>query len=300
MYCEKCDYLSRDNYDWNRHILTRKHKMDNKDNKRITKKVGYHCMVCGRTYKFKSGLSKHKKKCHPTSLEEDTEIEKVKTPSTYVDPEKENLKKEVRELRFIMQEMIKAQNETNKNFHKTLDNVIGKVGNTNNYNNKMSINIYLNEKCKNAMNLTEFVDTLKISLDDLMYTKDHGYVKGISNIFVKQLQDMEPTARPIHCSDKKRLQFYVKDSDKWDKDTSHTKINKTIEDVTIKQIKQIKEWEKEHPNYLQNEKEMKQWHTMIQNAMGGCDDDDRVKNQDSIKKELGISLEMKKDTLDIK
>ena len=74
---------------------------------------------------------------------------------------------------------------------------------------------------------------------------------------------MEPTARPIHCSDKKRLQFYVKDSDNGIK-ISHTKINKTIEDVTIKQIKQIKEWEKEHPNYLQNEKEMKQWHTMIQ------------------------------------
>ena len=132
------------------------------------------------------------------------------------DEEKESLKNEVKELRQMMEKMIQAQSETNKCFHKTLDNMIGKVGN-NTYNNKMSINVYLNEYCKDAMNLTDFVDKLKVSLEDLMYTKDHGYVKGISNIFVKQLQDMKPTERPIHCSDKKRLQFYVKNENKWEK-----------------------------------------------------------------------------------
>ena len=311
IYCKKCDYTSRDKYDWKRHVSTRKHKMDNLDNLLDNKKVGYHCMVCGRTYVYASGLSKHKKKCRtssdvvtsekafvkpsPTNVDENIEKQpKNKKIGQYHDAEKESLKKEVKELRQMMEKMIEAQSETNKCFHKTLDNMIGKVGN-NTYNNKMSINVYLNEYCKDAMNLTDFVDKLKISLEDLMYTKDHGYVKGISNIFVKQLQDMKPTERPIHCSDRKRLQFYVKDENKWGKDKVHIKIDKSIDDITIKQIKQIKLWEEEHPNYLQNEKLLEQWHTMIQHAMGGGGENSRVKNKDSIKKNLGIKFEVKKE-----
>jgi len=311
IYCKKCDYTSRDKYDWKRHVSTRKHKMDNLDNLLDNKKVGYHCMVCGRTYVYASGLSKHKKKCRtssdvvtsekafvkpsPTNVDENIEKQpKNKKIGRYHDAEKESLKNEVKELRQMMEKMIEAQSETNKCFHKTLDNMIGKVGN-NTYNNKMSINVYLNEYCKDAMNLTDFVDKLKISLEDLMYTKDHGYVKGISNIFVKQLQDMKPTERPIHCSDRKRLQFYVKDENKWGKDKVHIKIDKSIDDITIKQIKQIKLWEEEHPNYLQNEKLLEQWHTMIQHAMGGGGENSRVKNKDSIKKNLGIKFEVKKE-----
>ena len=294
-YCKTCDYYARDNYDWVRHLSTRKHKMDNMDNKmdnmdnKKTQKAvtlkSFNCNFCSKKYKFKSGLCKHIKKNHSNI--------KTTTHSNSVDKEKESLKEEVKELRTVMLEMMKVQSETNKQFQTTINRVIDEAGNTtNNFNNKMSINIYLNEKCKNAMNLTDFVDQLNISLDDLMYTKNHGYVKGISNIFVKQLQDMKPTERPIHCSDRKRLQFYVKDEDKWEKD--NCKINKSIEDITILQIKQIKKWEAEHPNYLKDEKLMNQWHTMIQNAMGGSDEDDREKNKDFIKKELGI-LEVKKD-----
>jgi hypothetical protein len=308
-YCKNCDYHARDNYDWCRHLSTRKHKMDNMDKTNINKKVviknPYHCVLCNKTYKFKSGLCKHNKKNHPHIYESNTSQSntlesnnKGKKPPTIIPPvdvEKESLKEEVKELRQIMQQMVKVQNETNKNFHKTLDKVIDKAGVNNTYNNKMSINIFLNQKCKNAMNLTDFVDQLQVSLEDLIYTKNHGYVKGISNIFVKQLQDMKPTERPIHCSDRKRLQFYVKDEDTWKKDNIHSKIDKSIEDITILQIKQIKQWEKEHPDYLTNETLLKQWHTMLQNAMGGGDNEIRVKNKDSIKKELGISVEVKKE-----
>ena len=83
----------------------------------------------------------------------------------------------------------------------------------NNNNNTISINVFLNEQCKNAMNLTDFMDKVKISLEDLAYSKNNGYVKGVTNIFAKQLKDLKPTERPIHCSDTKRLQFYVKDED---------------------------------------------------------------------------------------
>jgi len=157
-------------------------------------------------------------------------------------------------------------------------------------NKKMTINVFLNQECKNAMNLTDFVENVKVSLEDLNYTKEHGYIKGISNIFVKHLQDLDPKERPIHCSDKKRLQFYVKEENKWEKDKSNAKIDKTIEDITIKQIKRIKEWEKKHPDYLKNDKLLQEWHKMIQQITGNGG---AAQEKEQIKKSLGNTIEIK-------
>ena len=153
-------------------------------------------------------------------------------------------------------------------------------------NNKMSINIYLNEYCKDAMNLTDFLNTINISLDDLLYTKNHGYVKGIGKIFEKQLLDLKPTQRPIHCSDKKRMHFYVKDENTWEKDNDHNKIDKSIQCITMKQIKKIKEWEFKNPHYLTNEKLLMEWHIMVRAIMGGSQDGELYKNKLKIKKNL--------------
>lgn len=294
-YCEKCDFLSGNKKDYNRHILTRKHIMDNKDKVRITKKTQHQCMLCSKRYKYASGLSKHKKKCNAILKKENIMNISLKNKKI-VDPEKESLKEEVAELKKMMKQMLKSQANQNTNLE-TLKDVIPNGGNT--YNNKMSINIYLNEKCKDAMNLTDFVQNVKVSLEDILYTKNHGFVKGINNIFVKQLQDMEPTQRPIHCSDKKRMQFYVKDSDKWEKDNSHEKIDKSIDQITFKQIKLIKLWEKEHPNYLENDTLLKEWQTMIRNMTGNSNIND-IKDKSSIKRELSSTLEFKNELIDKK
>ena len=302
-YCEKCDFTSKNKNDFRRHLSTTKHKMDNAPISRITKKTPYACMLCGKIYKYASGLSKHKKKCQLPSDEEgavDTIIEIEPTPvvNEKIDLEKESLKQEVSELKNMMKQILNNQVQSTSNFE-TLKDVIPKIGNT--YNNRMSINIYLNEKCKDAMNLTDFVENVKVSLEDLLYTKNHGFVKGISNIFAKQLQDMEPTQRPIHCSDKKRLQFYVKDADKWEKDKSHEKIDKTIDEITYKQIKQVKLWEKEHPNYLENDKLLMEWQTMIRNMTGGIVSEEGLeKDKSSIKRELGVTVEVKNELIDKK
>ena len=178
-------------------------------------------------------------------------------------------------------------------YAKYLKEVVPTLGNTTN-NNTMNINIYLNEHCKNAMNLTDFVENVKVSLEDLLYTKNHGYVKGISNIFVKQLKDMEPTQRPIHCSDKKRLQFYVKDDNKWEKDNSNEKIDKSIDKITKKQILAIKLWEKEHPNYLEDEKLTRIWSKMIKNMGTGVSENVTAeKEKTNIKKEVGMTVQLK-------
>ena len=143
------------------------------------------------------------------------------------------------------------------------------------------------------MNLTDFVDNIKVSLEDLEYTNQHGYVKGISNIFARHLTDMKVTERPIHCSDKKRLQFYVKDSDKWEKDKSNVKIDKTIQKITKKQILKIKEWEQQNPDYLDKGELTQEWHKMIFNMTGGEKDSERSKNTIHIKKNISENVVVK-------
>jgi len=298
-YCQKCDYKCSKKSHWDQHILTRKHKMDNKDNNRITKIVGYVCPVCSKQYKYASGLSKHKRRCHASKEEEQSKKMVIEITPTQVDSLEKDLenitfKNDVDELRLIMKKLLVQNNQTNEKID-TLKNIVPKIGDT--YNNKLSINIYLNEKCKDAMNLTDFVDNINVTLEDLDYTKNHGFVKGISNIFVKQLQDMEPTQRPIHCSDTKRLQFYIKDENKWNRDQKHNKINSTIENVAMLQIKKIKQWEKEHPNYLNNEAQLMEWHSLVHAMMGGDTEEERIKYSSSIKKQLSNTVDMKNELI---
>ena len=127
----------------------------------------------------------------------------------------------------------------------------------------MTINVFLNEECKNAMNLTDFVDQFHVSLEDLHYTRDNGFAQGITNIFTKQLKDMDPTTRPIHCSDSKRLQFYVKDENEWVKDTDGEKLNSTINKIKIKQANSLTEWELDHPDFIKDTKLTDEWCSMM-------------------------------------
>ena len=259
-YCKKCDYSSNRESQWRRHLSTTKHKMDNMDNTLDNSKSTKRCFecACGKVYKYNSGLSKHKKKC-PLIMK--NEVVPVVTENTTTTSSKTGLSVEV---------LNKLVEQNNTLMEKVIE--LSKDRQVINYQNcgnkKMTINVFLNQECKNAMNLTDFVENVKVSLEDLNYTKEHGYIKGISNIFVKHLKDLDPKERPIHCSDKKRMQFYVKEENKWEKDKANAKIDKTIEDITVKQIKRIKEWEKKHPDYLQNDKLLQEWHRMIQQITG--------------------------------
>ena len=284
-YCEKCDFSSNNKKDFNRHLSTTKHKMDNMDNtvdKLKNPNRSFEC-ICGKKYKYNSGLSKHKKKCTPCLKSEIiTNIEETTTSSSKdTNVSVEIFSKLVEQNNTLMEKMIELSKDRQV------------INYQNCGNKKMTINVFLNQECKNAMNLTDFVENVKVSLEDLKYTKEHGYIKGISNIFVKHLQDLDPKERPIHCSDKKRLQFYVREENKWEKDKTNAKIDKTIEDITIKQIKRIKEWEKQHPDYLQNEKLLQEWHRMIQQITGSGNDDERERNKEQIKKSLGNTIEIK-------
>jgi hypothetical protein len=183
----------------------------------------------------------------------------------------------------------KAILEENKELRSEIKNL--KIGNniTNN-NQQYSINLFLNEKCKNAMNLEDFVERIKFTLEDLEFTKDNGYAKGISNIFIKNLNDMDITERPIHCSDQKRMQFYIKNDNSWSKDTSNKKLDNSIEKISKKQIKSIKEWVMVNPNYMDSEAKMNEYFELIKNITQPNDD----KNLRTIKKKVGENVKLEK------
>ena len=151
----------------------------------------------------------------------------------------------------------------------------------------MTINLFLNEECKNAMNLTDFLNQLHLTLDDLLFTKNNGYSKGIANIFMRHLSDMPANSRPIHCSDKKRLQFYVKDENKWEKDETNRKIDRSINDITQKQVQQLKAWEQEHPSWSESDELTATYIELVKQVMGGMCQEDKQHNLELIKRELG-------------
>ena len=289
-YCEKRDFSSNNKKDFYRHLSTTKHKMDNMDNMldNIKNPTPFFVCECGKKYKFRSGLSKHRKKCLEYSRDNKfKKITKIQTVCNDDEFESTNsvtaqmFNKVLQQNNVLMEKLVELSKEK-------------KVINYQNCNNKkMTINVFLNEQCKDAMNLTDFVENVRVSLQDLDYTKENGYIDGISNIFVKHLKDMKPTERPIHCSDKKRLQFYVKDSNVWEKDKCHEKIDKSIQDITIKQIKQIKQWEKLNPGYLENECLLSEWHSMVKEMMGGGEQVECIKNYEQIKKSLSSTTEIK-------
>jgi hypothetical protein len=283
--CEKCHFTSRNKKDFFRHLSTTKHKMDNLDNwvdKSKNPRPHYVC-VCGKKYKYQSGLCKHKKKCSQVICDDN---EKKNESLPYICSENN----------IVTVNMLNDILQQNKALCENLIELSKEkkyISYQNCNNKKMTINVFLNEECKDAMNLTDFVENVKVSLEDLNYTKENGYIDGISNIFVKHLKDMPATSRPIHCSDKKRCHFYVKESNVWEKDKTHEKINKSIQDITFKQIKKIKEWEDENPNYLTNELLREEWQMMIMRMMGGKEKGECKKNIDQIKRSLCTTTELK-------
>tara|TARA_A100001011_G_C14199723_1_gene795111 strand:- start:418 stop:1203 length:786 start_codon:yes stop_codon:yes gene_type:complete len=169
-----------------------------------------------------------------------------------------------------------ALNESQRLLKQSIEqnnNMIPRIGNNN--NNKISINVILNEKCPDAMNLENFVKKMQVSIEDVMYTRTHGYVKGISNIMVKHLKDMPAKERPIHCSDQNNLQFYIKDENTWAKDDKNTKINKSINVIQRKQIQKIKDWTDKHPNYVEDDNLYVEYQQMVQSSMSLNVDDNK-------------------------
>jgi hypothetical protein len=316
--CNICDYKCRHKRDFNRHLTTRKHiKRVKEETPKITI---FKCENCDKTYKHRRGLWSHKKKgkCASSKCPQSPQncpqspqsgMSKMKCPESEMS---ENLSENLSNENIVIKLVEKFEKTIEKKDDQifTLMNMLAKNGSGNNnstntnkshnvnslntQNNNLTVNVYLNEHCKDAMNIKDFVEKVKVSLDDLQYTTDNGFAEGISNIFMKQLNDMKPTERPIHCTDAKRCKFYVKDENNdWKKDAENKKIDKSISDITLKQIKMLKVWEDAHRYWNSNTILSMRRQEIICKIMGGRDMEDQAKNRKKIKQLIGETIKLK-------
>ena len=189
---------------------------------------------CSRTYKYKQSYYRHKKKCN---IDNNTNviIEDNADNSTILNLISQN--KELMNLLVIQNQEHKEETreliKQNQEMQKTIQNIVPKIGN-NTTNNNFNLNVFLNEDCKDALNFSEFIDTMKISFEDLENQAENGYIKGISKLFIENLQELGTHKRPIHCTDKKRKTLYIKENNEWDKEGSQDSLKKGIQEVTRK------------------------------------------------------------------
>lgn len=267
-YCESCHYVTSRKSQYDRHILTLKHqnvdKMLTNVDKIVPKSSTPYMCLCGKMFAYRQSLSVHKKKCakNPTISEN-----QILTKDFIVQLLNQNQE---------LQQML--QDQTNKMYELAKE---GKnITNTTNQNNHFCLNVFLNETCKDAINLMDFVDSLQVKLKDLENTAKLGYAEGISNIFINGLNDLEVHKRPIHCSDFKREILYIKDQDLWEKeDADKSKLTKAIKIVGSKHMNQISEWQKVNPDYCNpDSKESDRYMKMICNAMSGSTKEEQNAN----------------------
>ena len=205
----------------------------------------------------------HRKKCRfKTQENTDDEIDRSKELEKQLD-DINNQMKETNKHMEIYKDII--QNQVIPNMQQS---AITNINNNNTTNNNFNLNIFLNETCKDAINITEFIENLKVGLQELEFVKDNGIVQGISNVFVNELNALDVEKRPIHCTDAKRKTLYIKDDDKWDKENKMTneKIDRSIQHVKKKHVDSIKEWEEEHPNWCDDEQLAMEYLRMVRNS----------------------------------
>lgn len=280
-YCVKCDYGSNKKFLYKQHCETIKH-LKPQCSKMLTKiLLPYNC-PCGRTYKHIQSFNRHKKKCSVDLMAI------TNKPENNKDNEKEELRSMISTLITQNQNMLLE----NKDMREMVKDMIPKIGNNNTTINKFNLQVFLNEQCKDALNLTDFVATLQLELADLDATRQHGYVNGITNIFVRGLRELDLHKRPIHCSDLKREVLYVKDNDTWLKDDDDkAKMKQAITAVAKRQLATIKDWESNNDKWSESDKGTQMYIDMVRSVTGGNDENSENKIIKTIAKEVIISKE---------
>jgi hypothetical protein len=264
-FCNFCDYGTCRKNRYAEHLITAKHQKKAFGNNLetfgnvISEKIV--CNVCLKEFKHRSGLWKHKKKCENEPKNNSNKDELI-----------QYLMKESQELKNLILEIAKKDT-----YNQSINN---------SHNKTFNLQLFLNETCKNAMNITDFVDSLQLQLSDLERVGEVGYIEGISSIIVKSLNALDVTERPIHCTDKKRETMYVKDENKWEKeDEKKLKMHKMVRKVANKNINLISEFREKYPDYKKcNTKVSDQFNKIIIESMGGHGDNDYEKEEKIIKK----------------
>jgi hypothetical protein len=275
--CKKCDYSTERKSNFDNHIKSNKHKKEINGNifKQELSNL-FICKDCDKVYQTNAGLWKHKNKnncCNKTN-EQDV-IENPLSDNTEKDELIHYLMNESKELKNLILEVLKNGTSNTNN-----------ISNINSHNKTFNLNVFLNETCKDAMNITDFIDSIKLQLSDLEKVGEVGYIEGISHIILKNLNALDVTERPIHCTDKKRETMYIKDEDKWEKeDDNKTRLHKMVRKVSNKNINLISEFKELYPDWRKSTSKVSdQFNKIIIESMGGAGDNDFEKEEKIIKK----------------
>jgi hypothetical protein len=291
--CEKCNYFTDRKSNIDNHLLSAKHKKEiNGSNFKQELSNNFCCEKCNKIYQTPGGLWKHKKKCNqPSIINSNTDsIDKDKLILMLIKQNSE-LIKETSEFKSIMIEQQNTMMKVIENGTHNITNNNPNINNTiNSHNKTFNLQFFLNETCKNAMNINEFVDSIKLQLSDLENVAKIGYIEGISKIIIKNLNALDVTERPVHCSDSKRDTMYVKDNNKWEKENENNeKVLKAIEDIADKNRKLVKEWKIKNPECASSKSHKADVysHIMIQ-AVCSNNDTNNTKILKKIAKEVTI------------
>ena len=293
-YCKKCDYECSKLYNWNKHLDTAKHNQEINGNDLVAKNgkkwQKYICQKCDKIFQTNAGLWKHNNKCFV--IEENKQQTNKNNNNEISQDTILSILKQNSELQHMLIEQNKTIIELSKNNSITYSN------NNNNSNNKtFNLQFFLNETCKDAMNIMDFVDSIKLQLSDLERVGELGYVDGISNIIVKNLKELDITQRPVHCTDKKRDTLYIKDADKWEKDEEKKKMHKVIRKVADKNARLLPKFKEAHPDCVKAASKFSdQYNKIIVESMGGSGDNDFEKEEKIIKK-ITKEVVVEKDTI---
>ena len=267
--CEICHYSTCKIYDFKKHLQTEKHKnRENETNETEMKQniaKSLQC-ICGISFNSRTTLWRHKKVCNNEAIKTNEKIdEKIDEKELIMMLVKQNSE---------MLEIIKNRTHNTNNSH----------NNTNSHNKTFNLQFFLNETCKDAMNIMDFVDSIKLQLSDLENVGKVGYVEGISNIITKNLKELDVNKRPVHCTDKKRETMYIKDDDKWEKDEEKLKLHKVVRKVAFKNQNLIPKFKEIHPDCNKyHSKFSDQYNKIIVESMGGSGDNDYEKEEKIIK-----------------
>lgn len=277
--CITCHFTCSKRSNYISHLLTARHKTSTEI---MPKNAKSHCCeCCGKTYRDRSGLWRHKKTCAPQAAEH------LHIPNSDVSL---NVILEIVKQNQEFKEILIEQNKENKKLQEQLLEITkdGKIINNNNNNNttnnNFNLQLFLNETCKDALNIEDFVNQISLQVSDLDMIGRVGYVEGITSIFLRNLKDMDISKRPIHCSDLKRETLYVKDKDAWEKENrENIKINKAIKGIEHKNIQQLPRWKKENPEVENYDSETHlDYHKIIIESMGGASSEDDSKKREKI------------------
>jgi hypothetical protein len=297
--CECCSYSCSKKSDYNKHLSTVKHKKTemmlkerHTNAERMPKIVEKVACLCGKSYKFRQGLQKHKKTCNynePICVEIKKPIEEtgnvvallIEQNKILMEQNKQQVEQNKQKDKQMM-ELLAEKDKQNKQHVELLTNtikdMIPKMGSNNNNNtNQFNINMFLNEECKNAINMSDFIKSIQVSMDQLHYTTNNGLCKGLTKVIMDNMNKLSKYERPLHCSDIKREIIYIKDDDKWEKDTHKDKLKKAINKTSNKNYTALCDWTRENPAFMKQD-DKQHFYAKTASTIGKpiCDVEDKI------------------------